>query len=59
MNTSIDFLSVGYGGMEEDNSIRMLNLKSTVKNLLQGNKSSLQVKQMQCKMMKTLTNFKN
>lgn len=29
MNTNIDFLSVGYGGMEEDNSIRMLNLKST------------------------------
>ncbi len=28
MNTNIDFLSVGYGGMEEDNSIRMLNLKS-------------------------------
>ena len=28
MNTSIDFLSVGYGWMEEDNSIRMLNLKS-------------------------------
>ena len=29
MNTNIDFLSVGYGCMEEDNSIRMLNLKST------------------------------